>query len=57
MWYTKTKRRVYHMKNEYKNEIWKAIVNYEGIYEVSNYGRVRRISYENTQYRRKKNTL
>ena len=45
------------MKNEYKNEIWKAIVNYEGIYEVSNYGRVRRISYENTQYRRKKNTL
>lgn len=42
------------MENEYKNEIWKAIINYEGIYEVSNYGRVRRISYENTQYRRKK---
>lgn len=29
------------------NEIWKKIKNYENYYEISNYGRVRRIKYEN----------
>ena len=29
-------------------EIWKAIVNYEGLYEVSNLGRVRSLNYKRT---------
>ena len=29
------------MKKEYINEIWKPIKGYEGLYEVSNYGRIR----------------
>ncbi len=28
-----------------KKEIWKSVVGYEGLYEISNYGRCRRISY------------
>ena len=36
------------------DEIWKPIIGYENIYEISNYGKVRRISYNNngnkTQY-------
>lgn len=30
-----------------ENEIWKPIKNYESYYEVSNYGKVRRIKYDN----------
>ena len=30
-----------------KNEIWKSIKDYEGLYEVSNLGRVRRMNYTN----------
>lgn len=37
------------------NEKWKNIKNYEGYYEISNYGRVRRIKYDDngnkTQYK------
>ena len=29
------------MKKEYLNEIWKPIKGYEGLYEVSNFGRIR----------------
>lgn len=29
----------------YESEVWKPIVGYEGIYEVSNYGRVKRLAY------------
>ena len=29
--------------SEFKNEIWKPIINYEGFYEISNYGRVRSV--------------
>lgn len=31
------------------NEIYKPIKNYENIYEISNYGKVRRISYDSKQ--------
>lgn len=31
-----------------ENEIWKPIKKYENYYEISNYGRVRRIKYDNT---------
>ena len=41
------------MNNEYKNEIWKPVINFEGIYEVSNYGRIRRISYNSNNYKHK----
>lgn len=30
------------------NEIWAAIKGYEGLYEVSNYGRVRSLNYNRT---------
>lgn len=39
------------MDKEYKNQIWKPILNFEGIYEISNYGVVRRISYDNPYYK------
>jgi hypothetical protein len=29
-------------------EIWKAIINYEGLYEVSNWGRVKSLNYNHT---------
>lgn len=32
-----------------EKEIWKSILGYEGIYEISNYGNVRRISYDHYQ--------
>ena len=38
---------------EKTNEIWKAVVDFEGIYEVSNLGRIRRISYDNPMYKHK----
>lgn len=41
------------MENKNKNELWKEIEGWEGIYEVSNYGRVRRISYDNPNYKHK----
>lgn len=31
-----------------EQEIWKPVVNYEGLYEVSNLGRVKSINYRNT---------
>lgn len=31
-----------------RNEIWSAIKGYEGLYEVSNYGRVRSLNYNGT---------
>ena len=33
------------MKKEYLNEIWKPIKGYEGLYEVSNFGRVKSIRF------------
>lgn len=33
------------MKKEYTNEIWKPIKGYEGLYEVSNFGRVRSLDH------------
>lgn len=33
------------MKEEITNEIWMPIENYEGLYEVSNYGRIRSLKY------------
>lgn len=36
-----------------KKEIWKPVLDFEGIYEVSNYGKIRRISYENPMYKHK----
>ena len=36
-----------------ENEIWKSIKDFEGLYEVSNYGRIRRISYNNLNYKHK----
>lgn len=38
--------------NELANEIWKPIRDYEGIYEVSNYGRVKSVS--NEKYKKEK---
>lgn len=38
------------MDNKYINEIWKPIKDWENIYEVSNYGRVRRITYDSPIY-------
>lgn len=32
----------------YLNEIWKDIAGYEGMYQVSNFGRVRSLNYRNT---------
>jgi hypothetical protein len=29
------------MKEKFKNEIWKDIIEYEGLYQISNYGRVK----------------
>ena len=26
-------------------EIWKPVKNYEGLYEISNYGRIKRLAY------------
>ena len=34
--------------NKTSNEIWAAIRGYEGLYEVSNYGRVRSLNYNGT---------
>ena len=36
------------MKIEYLNEIWKDIKGYEGLYQVSNFGRVRSLNYNRT---------
>lgn len=36
------------MKREYIEEIWKPVKGYEGLYEVSNYGRVRSLDYGRT---------
>ena len=36
-----------------EKEIWKPVVDFEGIYEVSSYGKIRRISYENPMYKHK----
>ena len=33
------------MKKEYLNEIWKPIKGYEGLYEVSNFGRIKSLNY------------
>ena len=33
------------MKKEYLNEIWKPIKGYEGLYEVSNFGRIKSIRF------------
>ena len=33
------------MKKEYLNEIWKPIKGYEGLYEVSNWGRVKSLKF------------
>lgn len=33
-----------------ENEIWKDVVGYEGIYKVSNFGKVLSISYRNKEY-------
>ena len=41
------------MKKEYLNEIWKPIKGYEGLYEVSNLGRVRSLVNNKGQYREK----
>ena len=35
----------------YDGEIWKPIVGYEGIYEVSNIGRVKRLAYDEYLYK------
>lgn len=36
------------MKIEYLNEIWKDIKGYEGLYQVSNYGRIKNKNYRRT---------
>ena len=36
------------MKKEYLNEIWKPIKGYEGLYEVSNFGRIKSLNYNRT---------
>ena len=36
------------MKKEYLNEIWKDILGYEGLYQVSNFGRIKIINYRQT---------
>lgn len=36
------------MHKEYLNEIWKDIKGYEGLYQVSNFGRVRSLNYNHT---------
>lgn len=36
-----------------KKEEWRDVVGYEGIYEISNYGRCRRISYNTSDYEAK----
>lgn len=36
-----------------KKEIWKSVKGYEGIYEISNYGRCRRISYNTSDHHAK----
>ena len=36
------------MKKEYINEIWKPIKGYEGLYEVSNFGRIKSLNYNHT---------
>ena len=36
------------MKKEYLNEIWKPIKGYEGLYEVSNFGRIKSLNYNHT---------
>ncbi len=41
------------MKKEYLNEIWKPIKGYEGLYEVSNLGRVKSLVNNKGQYREK----
>lgn len=41
------------MKKELKKELWKPVLNFEGIYEVSNFGKIRRISYDNLMYKHK----
>ena len=33
------------MKKEYLNEIWKPIKGYEGLYEVSNFGRIKSLKF------------
>lgn len=43
------------MTNE--NEVWKDIENYEGLYQVSNLGRVRSLDREDAQGRRIKGTV
>ena len=41
------------MKKEYINEIWKPIKGYEGLYEVSNLGRIKSLVNNKGQYREK----
>ena len=38
-------------------EIWKPVVGYEGLYEVSNKGRVKRVSRKTTYYNRRTHKL
>ena len=33
-----------------ENEIWKDIEGYEGLYQVSNWGRVKSLKYEKKKY-------
>jgi hypothetical protein len=33
------------MKKKYKNEIWKPLKDYEGLYLISNYGRIKSLTY------------
>ena len=37
-----------HTAENKRNEIWAAIKGYEGLYQVSNYGRVRSLNYNRT---------
>ena len=41
------------MKKEYINEIWRPIKGYEGLYEVSNLGRIKSLVNNKGQYREK----
>lgn len=45
------------MKEDLLNEIWKPINNYEGLYEISNYGRVRSLNRQGTKGKILKNDL
>lgn len=38
-------------------EVWKDIPNYEGLYQVSNYGRIKRVLFKNGKYEFKKEKI